>query len=163
MESERESRKRLELEKRNLMEEIESLRNELIDNADISQEIHDREKKREEELSTLKRVLDQGHKDREAIIIDLRSKHAKEIEELTSQFENTKRQLQTFTKDRQLLQNDIKDRDNQIKDLNATKQDIERKRRQLETYVQDLLHKFNESERIKNETLDKSQRCQQDI
>jgi myosin protein heavy chain len=163
MESERESRKRLEREKRELMEEIESLRHEILDTTDISHEMVEREKKREEELSTLKRVLDQGHKDREAIIIDLRSKHAKEIEELTSQFENTKRQLQTFGKDRQLLQNDIKDRDNQIKDLNALKQDIERKRRQLETYVQDLLHKFNESERIKNETLDKSQRCQQDI
>ena len=31
--------------------------------------------------------------------------------------------------------------------------DIERKRRQLETYVQELQHKYNDSERIKNETI----------
>ncbi|CAF4514630.1 unnamed protein product, partial [Rotaria magnacalcarata] len=33
----------------------------------------------------------------------------------------------------------------------------------LETYVQELQHKFNETERIKNENLDKLQRYQQDI
>ena len=163
MESERESRKRLELEKRNLMEEIESLRNELIDNADISQEIHDREKKREEELSSLKRVVDQTHKDRDTTVNDLRSKHAKEIEELTNQFENAKRQFQVSTKDRQQLQTDVKERDNEIKNLYAYKQDMEKKRRQLETQLQDLQHKFNDSERIKNEILNKSQRSQQDI
>ena len=55
------------------------------------------------------------------------------------------------------------DRDNEIKNLNAQKQDIERKRRQLETYVQELQHKFNETERSKNENVDKLQRYQQDI
>ncbi|CAF3703620.1 unnamed protein product [Adineta steineri] len=163
MEGERESRKRLEREKRGLIDEIESLRHEILDTTDISHEMLEREKKREEELSTLKRLLDQAHKDREITAADLRSKHAKEIDELTTHLETTKKQLQTFSKDRQTFQNDIKDRDNQIKDLNALKQDTERKRRQLETQLQDLLHKFNESERIKTETLDKSQRCQQDI
>jgi myosin protein heavy chain len=163
MDSERESRKRLEREKRDWMEEIESLRNEVLDSADISQAMHDREKKREEELSTLKRVVDQTHKDRETAMVDLRSKHAKEIEEITNQFENAKRQLQAFAKDRQQQLNDAKDRENEIKNFNALKQEMERKRKQLEMQVQDLQHKFNESERIRNETFDKSQRCQQDI
>jgi myosin protein heavy chain len=163
MESERESRKRLEREKRELIEEIESLRNEILDTTDLSHEMVEREKKREEELSTLNRLLDQARKDRETAIVDLRSKHAKEMEDLTNQFENAKRQIQTLTKDRQQQQTDVKDRDNEIKNLNALKQDIERKRRQLETQVQDLQHKYNESERIKNEILDKSQRSQQDI
>jgi len=163
MESERESRKRLEREKRELMEEIESLRNEILDTTDISHELVEREKKREDELSAANRALDQVRKEWEKNIVDLRAKHANETEDLTNQLENAKRQLQTVSKDRQQQLNDIKDRDNEIKNLNALKQDIERKRRQLETQVQDLQHKFNESERIKNEILDKSQRSQQDI
>ncbi|CAF0782742.1 unnamed protein product [Adineta ricciae] len=163
MDSERESRKRLEREKREFMEEIECLRNEILDTTDISHEMIEREKRREEELLGVKRLLDQAHKDRETTIVDLRSKHTKEIEDLTNQLENTKKQLQTFSKDRQTFQNDLRDRDSQIKDLNTSKQEIERKRRQLETQVQDLFHKFNESERIKNEIFEKSQRCQQDI
>ena len=163
MESERESRKRLEHEKRDLIEEIESLRNEILDTTDLSQEMVEREKKRDEELSSANRALEQARRDRETAIVESRSKHAKEMEELTNQLENAKRQVQSLSKDRQQLQSDLKDRDNEMKNSNSLKQEIERKRRQLETQVQDLQHKFNESERIKNEILDKAQRSQQDI
>ena len=163
MESEKESRKRLEREKRELMEENESLRNELLDRKDINQVMLEREKKRDEEVLTLKRLLEQSHEDREAIIGELRLKYTKQIEDLTSQFENTKRQLQTTIKDRQQQQSDLNDRENEIKNLNAQKQDIERKRRQLETSFQELQHKLNETERIKVENFDKLQRYQQDI
>ncbi|CAF1035648.1 unnamed protein product [Rotaria sordida] len=163
MESEKESRKRLEREKRELMEENESLRNELLDRKDINQVMLEREKKRDEEVLTLKRTLEQVHEERESIIGELRLKYTKQIEDLTSQFENTKKQFQTLVKDRQQQQSDITDRDNEIKNLNIQKQDIERKRRQLETYVQELQHKYNESERLKNENFDKLQRYQQDI
>jgi myosin protein heavy chain len=163
MESEKESRKRLEREKRELMEENESLRNELLDRKDINQVMLEREKKREDEVLTLKRSLEQSHGDRESVIGELRIKYTKQIEDLTSHFENTKKQLQTFTKDRQQQQSDLTDRDNEIKKFNIQKQEIERKRRQLETYVQELQHKFNESERLKVESIDKLQRYQQDI
>ncbi|CAM4789251.1 unnamed protein product [Rotaria magnacalcarata] len=163
MESEKESRKRLEREKRELMEENESLRNELLDRKDINQVMLEREKKRDEEVLTLKRSLEQVHEERESVIGELRLKYTKQIEDLTSQFENTKKQFQTIAKDRQQQQSDLTDRDNEIKNLNVQKQEIERKRRQLETYVQELQHKFNETERIKNENLDKLQRYQQDI
>ncbi|CAF4729492.1 unnamed protein product [Rotaria sp. Silwood1] len=163
MESEKESRKRLEREKRELMEENESLRNELLDRKDINQVMLEREKKREEEVLTLKRTLEQVHEERESIIGELRLKYTKQIEDLTSQFENTKKQFQTLIKDRQQQQSDITDRDNEIKNLNIQKQDIERKRRQLETYIQELQHKYNDSERLKNDNNDKLQRYQQDI
>ncbi|CAF3282352.1 unnamed protein product [Rotaria sp. Silwood2] len=163
MESEKESRKRLEREKRELMEENESLRNELLDRKDINQVMLEREKKREEEVLTLKRSLEQVHEERESIIGELRLKYTKQIEDLTSQFENTKKQFQTLIKDRQQQQTDINERDNEIKNLNIQKQDIERKRRQLETYVQELQHKYNDSERLKTENIDKLQRYQQDI
>ncbi|CAF3396041.1 unnamed protein product [Rotaria sp. Silwood1] len=161
--NERELRKSLESEKRTLMEENNSLRNEIFDKTDVSQEILQRGKKLEEQLSTTKNELYQTRKNHETIIIDIRSKHAKEIEELTRHLENAKKQMQIYTKDLQPLKNDIKDRDNEIKNLNIFKQDIERKRKQLEIQIQDLLHKYNESERIKNEAIDKSQRYQQNI
>ena len=163
IESERGSRKRLERERREFMEEIESLRTEILDNTDMSKATLDRDKRREDELSTLKRVLDQAHKDHEITIMDLRSKHAKEMEEGVNQFEIIKRKLEALTRDRQQLLNDVKDREIEIKNLSAFKQDTEKKRRQFETQVQDLHYKFNESERIKTETLEKTQRCQQDI
>ncbi|CAF4101064.1 unnamed protein product [Rotaria sp. Silwood2] len=161
--SERELRKSLESEKRSIMEENNSLRNEIFDKTDVSQEILQRGKKLEEELSTIKHELHQTRKNHETTMIDIRSKHAKEIEELTRQLDNAKKQIQICTKDLQPLKNDIKDRDSEIKNLNTLKQDIERKRKQLEIQIQDLLHKYNESERIKIEAIDKSQRYQQNI
>ena len=163
LKGEREARKHLENEKRKLTEENELLRNEIFDTADVNQEILQREKRVEEELSTLKQTLLQINKDHEMTIDNLRSKHAREMEELTRQLENTKRQVQTYIKDLQTLRNDNNDRESEIKNLNSLKQDIERKRRQLEAQVQDLQHKYNESERIKNEINDKSKRYQQNI
>ena len=57
MESEKESRKRLEREKRELMEENESLRNELLDRKDINQVMLEREKKRDEEVCNIKTFI----------------------------------------------------------------------------------------------------------
>ncbi|CAF4778341.1 unnamed protein product, partial [Rotaria socialis] len=51
--SEREIRKSLESEKRSLMEENNSLRNEIFDSTDVSQEILEREKKLQEDLSSM--------------------------------------------------------------------------------------------------------------
>ena len=96
MESEKESRKRLEREKRELMEENESLRNELLDRKDINQVMLEREKNVKKKLLTLKRSLEQAHGDRETVIGELRLKYTKQIEDLSSQFENSKKQLQTF-------------------------------------------------------------------
>ncbi|CAF4624137.1 unnamed protein product [Rotaria socialis] len=161
--SEREIRKSLESEKRSLMEENNSLRNEIFDSTDVSQEILEREKKLQEDLSSMKNELYQTRKNHEEKIADLRSKHSKELEELTKTLENTKKQLQASTKDLQPLKNEIKDRENEVKNLSVSKQDIERKRRQLETQTQDLQHKYSESERIKTELLDKLQGYQLNI
>ncbi|CAF5117544.1 unnamed protein product, partial [Rotaria socialis] len=70
----------------------------------------EREKKRDEEVLTLKRSLEQVHEERESVIGELRLKYTKQIEDLTSQFENTKKQFQTITKDRQQQQSDLTDR-----------------------------------------------------
>ncbi|CAF5089106.1 unnamed protein product, partial [Rotaria magnacalcarata] len=129
----------------------------------VSQEILEREKKLQEDLSSLKNELYQTRKNHEENIVDLRSKHSKELEELTKTLENTKKQLQASTKDLQPLKNEIKDRENELKNLSVSKLDIERKRRQLETQTQDLQHKYSESERIKNELLDKLQGYQLNI
>ncbi|CAF1027431.1 unnamed protein product [Rotaria sordida] len=161
--SERELRKSLEREKRSLMEENNSLRNEIFNKTDVSDEILQREKKFEDELSIIKHELHQTRKNHETTVYDIRSKHVKEHEELTKQLENSKKQLQICTKDLQSLKNEVKDRDSEIKNLNVLKQDIEKKRKQSEVQIPDLLHKYNESERIKNELIDKSQRYQQNI
>ncbi|CAF4664146.1 unnamed protein product, partial [Rotaria magnacalcarata] len=56
------------------MEENNSLRNEIFDSTDVSQEILEREKKLQEDLSSLKNELYQTRKNHEENIVDLRSK-----------------------------------------------------------------------------------------
>ncbi|CAF0851620.1 unnamed protein product [Didymodactylos carnosus] len=163
IEGEKESRKRLEREKRELMEENESLRNELLDRKDFSNVIIEQQKKRDDEFSALNRALDQARQDREHVSTELRTKYTKQIEEITDQFENMKKQQQTFLKDRQQQQTEMIDKDTEIKNLNAQKQDIERKRRQLETYLNELQHKYSETDRIRIESQEKLQRYQMDL
>ena len=57
MEIERESRKRLEREKRELMEENESLRNELLDRKDINEVMFEHGKQCEEEVFNIKMFI----------------------------------------------------------------------------------------------------------
>ena len=149
-------------EKRQHIQEIETLRGELLDRSDTKDVMLTELKRRDHEVSTLKQQVEQIHRSHETSIGELRSRHNKQLDELVDQLADTKRHLQGLSKDRQSIEGDVHERDQQISALLAQRQDWEKKRRQLEGLGHELQAKLSESERIKQETLEKLQRYSQE-
>ena len=162
MESEREARRRLESDKRMLIDEVEKLHADILNRPDVEQVQRDVTRARDEEVRKLNRQLEQVYRDHENQISELRQRHATQFDEHLTELESTKRQLHTLAKDYQALLENFNVRNNEVKSFTVYKQEAEKKRRQLETVLQELQQKFNDSERTKNEILEKLQRLQQE-
>ena len=162
MESEQETRRRLEIEKRSLIDEIEKLHADILDRPDVGQVQRDVARAREEEVSKLNRQLEQVYQSHENQISELRQKHAKQFDEHLVELETSKRQLHTLAKEYQALLDNFNDRNSEIKSFSVYKQEAERKRRQLETSYQELQQKLNENERAKSDIVENLRRFQAD-
>ena len=162
MESERQSRRRLEKEKAQLLNEMKTLHEELLHHQD-DDEVRTRfERTRDEEVNKLNRQMEQLQKDHEAFLIDNRKKNNKRIEEITNEMETTQRQLQILVKEHQKVQVDFEKLINENRILVQQKQELERKRRQLEVNNQELEQKLDTIEREKEESVERTSRLQQE-
>jgi myosin heavy chain 9/10/11/14 len=151
IDSERQTRVRLENEKRQLIDELQVLRNDILERPDIEQVRSEFERNRNEDVSKLNGQLDDIRRHHEIEIGNLRQKHVQQVNELTNQLDRINQQLNVVNKSYQALQIVVNDRSNDIKLVSNQKQESERKRRQLESSWQELQHKYNENERIKND------------
>src|SRR5437868_11417077 len=91
LESEKQARAKAEKQKRDLNEELEALKNELLDSLDVTAAQKAIAANRDQELQHLKNYLEEETSGHEAQILELRQKHAKATEELTEQLENLKK------------------------------------------------------------------------
>nr|XP_045377191.1 myosin-11 isoform X4 [Camelus bactrianus] len=91
LDSERAARNKAEKQKRDLGEELEALKTELEDTLDSTATQQELRAKREQEVTMLKKALDEETRSHEAQVQEMRQKHTQVVEELTEQLEQFKR------------------------------------------------------------------------
>ncbi len=91
LETEKEARNKAEKQKRDLSEELEALKSELEDSLETSVAVQELRNKREMEVVSLKKMLDEEAKSKENQIQEMRAKHSVAQEQLNEQIETSKR------------------------------------------------------------------------
>lgn len=160
LDSEKQVRAKVEKERRSLKEEFEGLQTQLMDSIDVTTTQQQLTTQREQEVGTLKKALEDEISQHNAQVSDLRAKFTKMIEELNEQLDNSRKAKAVLDKTKSSLEAENADMANELKALNAARQDNERRRKQLEMVVQDLNSKFIESENQKTELLERLGRIQ---
>uniref|UniRef100_A0A8C2BMK7 Myosin, heavy chain 11a, smooth muscle n=1 Tax=Cyprinus carpio TaxID=7962 RepID=A0A8C2BMK7_CYPCA len=155
VESERAARNKAEKTKRDLGEELEALKSELEDTLDTTATQQELRAKREQEVTLLKRAMEEESHVHEAQVQEMRQKHTQALEELTEQLEQSKRVKSNLEKAKQALEKETSELHVEIRSLTQSKQDVENKRKKVEGQLADLQSRFNDSERQKAELGDR--------
>ncbi len=129
------ARAKAEKQKRDLNEELEALKNELLDSLDSTAAQQELRTKREQELAALKRSLEEEVVNHEGAIGELRHKHAQALEELNDQLDNVKKAKAALEKAKQNLEAENADMANEIKMLSGSRQELDRKRKAAEAQL----------------------------
>ncbi|MGH0130135.1 UNVERIFIED_CONTAM: hypothetical protein FKN15_041186 [Acipenser sinensis] len=160
LDSERAARNKAEKYKRDLGEELEALKSELEDTLDSTATQQELRAKREQEVTLMKRALEEEGRSHEAQVQEMRQKHTQAVEELTEQLEQSKRiccnvpDLQVkvnLDKAKQALEKENAELAGDVRLLSQVKQEVEHKRKKLEGQLTDLQAKYNDGEKQKAE------------
>uniref|UniRef100_A0A4W3HTL5 Myosin, heavy chain 11b, smooth muscle n=1 Tax=Callorhinchus milii TaxID=7868 RepID=A0A4W3HTL5_CALMI len=164
LDSEKAARNKAEKQKRDLGEELEALKTELEDTLGTTatqQEL--RYTKREQEVSEMKRALDEETRAHEAQIHDIRQKHGQAMEELTEQLEQVKRVKSNLDKNKQALEKENSELCIEVRSLSTAKADLEHKKKKLESQLQEFQVKVSDGERVRVELNDKVHKLQGEL
>uniref|UniRef100_A0A671T971 Myosin-11-like n=1 Tax=Sinocyclocheilus anshuiensis TaxID=1608454 RepID=A0A671T971_9TELE len=139
VESERVARNKAEKTKRDLGEELEALKSELEDTLDTTATQQELRAKREQEVTLLKKAMEEESRVHEAQVQEMRQKHTQALEELTEQLEQSKRVKSNLEKAKQALEKETSELHVEIRSLTQSKQDVEHKRKKVEGQLVDLV------------------------
>lgn len=163
LDSEKQIRAKVEKERRSLKDDFEALQTQLMDSIDITTTQQQLTVQREQEVGALKKNLEDEVNQHNIQISDLRAKHAKVIDELNEQLDNTRKAKAALEKTKATLEAENADMANELKALNAGKADNERRRKQLEQVVQELNAKYADSERLRLELMERLNKAQVEL
>merc|ERR1712241_1265292 len=82
LEAEKEARNKAEKQKRYLNEELEALKNELLDSLDVTAAQQELRTAREKELAKTKNNLEEALTNHETMMTDMRHKHSQDLSQL---------------------------------------------------------------------------------
>jgi myosin protein heavy chain len=151
LEAEKTARVKAEKGKRDLNEELEALKNELLDSLDSTAAQQELRTAREKELAGLKKSLEDETANHEASVAEMRHKHGHEMNTLNESFEQLKKTRTALDKTRQGLETENADMSAELKAALASKQENERRRKQLESQSSELQLKLHEAEKSHGE------------
>uniref|UniRef100_A0A6Q2WTB7 Myosin, heavy chain 11a, smooth muscle n=1 Tax=Esox lucius TaxID=8010 RepID=A0A6Q2WTB7_ESOLU len=151
LDSERQARNKTEKARRDLGEELEALKSELEDTLDSTATQQELRAKREQEVTLLKKAMEEEARTHEAQVQEMRQKNTQAMEELTEQLEQSKRVKSNLEKAKQALEKETSELSVEVRTLNTAKQDIENKKRKVEGQLNDLQARFTDSEKQKTE------------
>lgn len=91
LEAEKAARSKAEKQKRDLNEELEALKNELLDSLDTTAAQQELRSKREQELASLKKSLEEDAQSHENSLAEMRHKHGQELAAIIEQLDGVKK------------------------------------------------------------------------
>lgn len=160
LETEKQIRARVEKERQTLQAEFHALQAKLMDTIDVTTTQQQLTTQREQEVGYLKKALEDESSQHNMHLADLRVKYTKTVDELNEQLDETRKAKTILEKTKATLEAENADMANELKTLNAGRQDSDRRRKQLEVHVQDLSTKYTESEQQKIELLERLNKIQ---
>lgn len=163
LEAERVARAKAEKQRRDLGEELEALRGELEDTLDSTNAQQELRSKREQEVTELKKTLEEEARTHEVAMQELRQRHSQALGELTEQLEQARRGKGVWEKTRLSLEAEVSELKTELSSLQTSRQEGEQKRRRLESQLQEVQGRSSDSERARAEAAEKLQRAQVEL
>uniref|UniRef100_A0ABK0M939 Myosin heavy chain 14 n=3 Tax=Rattus norvegicus TaxID=10116 RepID=A0ABK0M939_RAT len=163
LEAERVARAKAEKQRRDLGEELEALRGELEDTLDSTNAQQELRSKREQEVTELKKTLEEEARTHEVAMQELRQRHSQALVELTEQLEQARRGKSVWEKTRLSLEAEVSELKTELSSLQTSRQEGEQKRRRLESQLQEVQGRSSDSERARAEAAEKLQRAQVEL
>ncbi|XP_028644666.1 myosin-14 isoform X1 [Grammomys surdaster] len=163
LEAERVARAKAEKQRRDLGEELEALRGELEDTLDSTNAQQELRSKREQEVTELKKALEEESRAHEVAMQELRQRHGQALGELAEQLEQARRGKGVWEKTRLSLEAEVSELKAELSSLQASRQEGEQKRRRLESQLQEVQGRSSDSERARSEAAEKLQRAQAEL
>ncbi|KAF6780472.1 hypothetical protein AHF37_00056 [Paragonimus kellicotti] len=151
VESERKARDKAEEAKRDLTEEIEAMRLELIDSGSNSVAQTEALRKYEADVCSLRRQLDAQNLAHEGAIMELRKTQMVAMEGLNEQLEQAKKAKAALERNKTQQDSSLDDLQKQVQALQSSKADAEKRRRQTEQQLNEALVKIQEVEGQRND------------
>lgn len=94
--------------------------------------------KREQELATLKKNLEDETGSHESHLANMRHKHSQELSGINEQLESLKKAKVTLDKSKQTLEAENADLATELRNVNSSRQENDRRRKQAETQIAEL-------------------------
>lgn len=94
--------------------------------------------KREQELATLKKSLEEEAGTHEVHLTELRHKHSQELGALNEQLESLKKARASLEKAKQTLEAENADLATELRNVNSSRQENDRRRKQAESQIAEL-------------------------
>ncbi|XP_053463151.1 myosin-14 isoform X1 [Nycticebus coucang] len=163
LEAERVARAKAEKQRRDLGEELEALRGELEDTLDSTNAQQELRSKREQEVTELKKALEDETRIHEAAVQELRQRHGQALGELAEQLEQARRGKGAWEKTRLALEAEVSELRAELSSLQTARQEGEQRRRRLESQLQEVQGRAGDGERARVEAAEKLQRAQAEL
>ncbi|XP_077887694.1 myosin-14 isoform X3 [Ictidomys tridecemlineatus] len=163
LEAERAARAKAEKQRRDLGEELEALRGELEDTLDSTNAQQELRSKREQEVTELKKALEEETRVHEVAVQELRQRHGQALGELAEQLEQARRGKGAWEKTRLALEAEVSELRAELSSLQTARQEGEQKRRRLESQLQEVQGRAGDGERARVEAAEKLQRAQAEL
>uniref|UniRef100_A0A2K6C9Y8 Myosin heavy chain 14 n=1 Tax=Macaca nemestrina TaxID=9545 RepID=A0A2K6C9Y8_MACNE len=163
LEAERVARTKAEKQRRDLGEELEALRSELEDTLDSTNAQQELRSKREQEVTALKKTLEEETRIHEAAVQELRQRHGQALGELAEQLEQARRGKGAWEKTRLALEAEVSELRAELSSLQTARQEGEQRRRRLESQLQEVQGRAGDGERARAEAAEKLQRAQAEL
>ncbi|XP_068848587.1 myosin-14 isoform X2 [Capricornis sumatraensis] len=163
LEVERAARAKAEKQRRDLGEELEALRGELEDTLDSTNAQQELRSKREQEVTELKKALEEETRIHEVAVQELRQRHGQALGELAEQLEQARRSKGTWEKTRLTLEAEVSELRTELSNLQTARQEGEQRRRRLESQLQEVQGRAGDGERARAEAAEKLQRAQAEL
>uniref|UniRef100_A0A2K6TT88 Myosin heavy chain 14 n=1 Tax=Saimiri boliviensis boliviensis TaxID=39432 RepID=A0A2K6TT88_SAIBB len=163
VEAERVARAKAEKQRRDLGEELEALRGELEDTLGSTNAQQELRSKREQEVTELKKALEEETRIHEAAVQELRQRHGQALGELAEQLEQARRGKGAWEKTRLALEAEVSELRVELSSLQTARQEGEQRRRRLESQLQEVQGRAGDGERARAETAEKLQRAQAEL
>ena len=145
LEAERQARAKAERQRSDLARELENLGERLNEAGGATAAQLELNKKRESEVSKLRKDLEEAHIQQEATLISLKKKHQDAIAEMSEQIEQLNRMKTKIEKDKQHIMHEIADVRAATDEVNRSKASAEKSHRALLTTLNELGKKVEEA------------------
>merc|ERR1712088_1246887 len=145
LEAERQARAKAERQRSDLARELENMGERLGEASGATSAQIELNKKREAEVTKLRRDLEEAHIQQEATLVSLKKKHQDAIAEMSEQIEQLNKMKNKVEKDKTLIMREIADARAAVDEVNRSKAASEKTHRNLLSTLNDQSKKIEEA------------------